>query len=161
MLLVVDVLLFVSNEMREKSSALDRSSVSVSTDKCSGEGSFRGDALGRSESSDVSDPESVESLVRRRPRDLERPRLFRLLPPLVRLRLLLVDDEEEKELLEPTGRSFLPLMDAGDFGGRWFGAILDDGGVGGFIIAPLPFGVVGVEDKSCGGIDGPITTSRY
>ena len=154
---ITEELLFISNETREKLSAFDRSSVSVSTVKCSGEGSFRGCALGCSES-DVSDPESVESLVLRRPRDLDRPRLFCLLPLLLRLRLLVVDEEEENEALEPTLRNFLPLMDAGDFGGSWFGAILDPGGVGGLIISPL---ALGVEGNGCSGIDGPMTTPRY
>jgi hypothetical protein len=154
-----EALLFVSNEMREKSSALDRSSVSVSTDKCSGEGSFRGGTFGWSES-EVSDPESVESPELRRLLDLDRPRLFRLLPPL-RLRLLVVEDAEENEVLELTDRSRRPLMDAGDLGGRWLGANLEEGGVGGLSMSPLAFDAAAVDGKGCCGIDGPITTPIY
>jgi hypothetical protein len=160
-----DVLLFVLNETREKSSALDRSSVSVSTDKCSGEGSFKGGAFGRSES-DESDPESVEpsEFRRLRDKDLDLPLLFRLLPPLPRLLPLVVEDAEENEVLELTDKSFLPFMDAGDFGGRWLGAILEWGGVGGLIIIkPLArcAGVCGEGWLCCCGMDGLITTSRY
>ena len=61
-------------------------------------------------------------------RDFDRPLPLRLLEDLrlddpreeedPRLRL------EEDEVLEPTDKSFLPLIDAGDLGGRWFGAII-------------------------------------
>jgi hypothetical protein len=67
-------------------------------------------------------------------RDFDRPLRLRLLEGVNDLRaddpreeeedLLLLRLAEEEEILEPTDRSILPLIDAGDLGGRRFDAII-------------------------------------
>jgi hypothetical protein len=122
--LLLLLLLFVSKDSIENSSALDRSSESVSTET---DPEFGG-GFGNWSASSVSEDESYESLVplllllldlrRVRDVDLDLPRLPR---PL----LLLRPDDDDVDPVDPTEeRSFLPLIDAGDFGGRQFGVDL-------------------------------------
>lgn len=93
--------------------------MSVSTVKWIGDGSTIGGLEAHSDSEEELSSDEVSLTLRLlfslRLRDLD----LRLPLPLLEDLLddLLLDDPRTED------RSFLPVMDAGDFGGRWFGAI--------------------------------------